>query len=175
MDTCSRYHLKIWSNCHSNCSFPIFLCPISSNCPRMFSLLTFIIAVNMDHGQTTQSFFDHCYFFSRFESTMTNPLELLMPMQPWNKGIDAREERIIGKGDWCLGSRWTLLMWLLLGPPASCCVRLCVWGEGVYVSAIEDHAVSFGNMFVIWYIGWFCTVFVSLPHIRYLKYFITSS
>jgi hypothetical protein len=93
VDTCSRYDLKIWSNCHSNCSFPIFLCPISSNCPRMFSLLTFIIAVNMDHGQTTQSFFDHCYFFSRFVSTMTNPLELLMPMQPWNKGIDAREER----------------------------------------------------------------------------------
>ena len=30
-------------------------------------------------------------------------------------------------------------------------------------------------LFVICYIGCFCTVFVSLPRIRYLEYFITSS
>ena len=93
VDTCSRYDLKIWSNCHSNCSFSIFLRPISSNCPRMFSLLTFIISVNMDHAKTAQPFVDRCSSFSRFESTMTNPLELLVPMEPWSKWIDAREER----------------------------------------------------------------------------------
>jgi hypothetical protein len=161
VDTCSRYDLKIWSNCHSNCSFPIFLCPISLNCPRMFPLLTFIISVNMDHGQTTQPFFDHCYFFSRFESTMTNPLELLVPMQPWSKGIDAREDR----NHW-----WRRLMtWIQLNIVDVIPIRTTSF------VLREDHAVSFGNLFVICYIGWFCTVFVSLPHIRYLKYFITSS
>jgi hypothetical protein len=55
-------------------------------------------------------------------------------------------------------------------------LRAIVCGErGVYVVAIEDRAVSFGNQFVVCYIGGFCTVFVSLPHIRYLKYFISSS
>jgi hypothetical protein len=161
VDTCSRYDLKIWSNCHSNCSFPIFLCPISLNCPRMFPLLTFIISVNMDHGQTTQPFFDHCYFFSRFESTMTNPLELLVPMQPWSKGIDAREDR----NHW-----WRRLMtWIQLNIVDVIPIRTTSF------MLREDHAVSFGNLFVICYIGWFCTLFVSLPHIRYLKYFITSS
>jgi hypothetical protein len=29
-------------NCHSNCSVPIFMCPVSSNRIRMISLLTFI-------------------------------------------------------------------------------------------------------------------------------------
>ena len=175
VDTCSRYNLKIWSNCHSNCSFSIFLCPISSNCPRMFSLLIFIISVNMDHGQTTQLFFDHCNSFSRFESTMTNPLELLVSNQPWSKGIDAREER----NHWDRG----LMPWIQMNIADVIAIRttgfvlrafVCV-GRGIYVASIEDHAVSFGNMFVIWYIGWFCTVFVPLPHIRYLKYFITSS
>ena len=47
------------------------------------------------------------------------------------KGSMQGKKGIIGKGDWCLGSSWTLLMWFLLGPPASCCVLLCVWGEGV--------------------------------------------
>jgi hypothetical protein len=40
---------------------------------------------------------------------------------------------------------------------------------------IKDHAVSSGNLFIICYIGWFCIVFMSLPHIRCLEYFITSS
>jgi hypothetical protein len=64
---------------------------------------------------------------------------------------------------------------LMLKPPAS----YCVWGRGCWLRCIENHAVSSGNLFVIGYIRWFCTVFVSLPHnhIRYLEYvyFITSS
>jgi hypothetical protein len=96
----------------------------------MFSLLIFIISVNMDHSQTTQLFFDHCNSFSRFESTMTNPLELLVFNQPWSKGIDAREER----NHWDRG----LMPWIQMNiadviairTTASCCVRLCVWGGG---------------------------------------------
>ena len=38
---------------------------------------------------------------------------------------------------------------LMLGPPASCCVCLCVWRS----RCIKDHAVSSGNLFVICYIG----------------------
>jgi hypothetical protein len=68
---------------------------------------------------------------------------------------------------------WTFdMIALMLGPPASCCV--CV-GRGWRSRCIKDHAVSSGNLFVICYIGWFCIVFVSLPHIRFLEYFITSS
>jgi hypothetical protein len=63
------------------------------------------------------------------------------------------------------------------------------WCDGSYVGAtgfvlcvgrggsrcIEDHVDRSGNLFVISYIRWFCTVFMSLPHmIRYLEYFITS-
>ena len=62
---------------------------------------------------------------------------------------------------------------LLSGPSVLCCV--CLWLGGS--RCIEDHAVSSGNLFlfVICYIGWFCAVFVSLPHMRFLEYFITSS
>jgi hypothetical protein len=45
-----------------------------------------------------------------FLATYATPLELLMPVQPWSKG----KTWIIGKGDWCLGSRWTFLMGMLL-------------------------------------------------------------
>ena len=51
----------------------------------------------------------------------------------------------------------------LMGPPASYCVCVCVCGEEGVSRCIEDHAVSSGNLFVTCYIGWFCTVFVSLP------------
>jgi hypothetical protein len=41
---------------------------------------------------------------------------------------------------------------LMLEPPASCCVCLCVWGRGCWSRYFEKHAVSTGNMFVICYI-----------------------
>ena len=56
-------------NCHSNCSLPIVLCPVSLN--RLKSVFSARIhnSVNMEHGQTTQLFFTHCSFFPCFEST----------------------------------------------------------------------------------------------------------
>ena len=79
---------------------------------------------------------------------------------------------IIGKGDWCLRPRWTF--WCDWSYVEATGIVLCVWGEGGS-RCIQDHVVSFVNLFVICCIGWFCTVFVSLPHIGNLEYFITSS
>ena len=43
------------------------------------------------------------------------------------------------------------------------CVFVCE-RRGCWSRFIENHAVSSGNLFVICYIVWYCTVFVSLPH-----------
>jgi hypothetical protein len=65
---------------------------------------------------------------------------------------------------------WLLLCW-------SHRLRVVRVGRGCWSRFIENHAVSFGNLFVICYIVWFCTVFMPWPHIhiRYLEYvyFIT--
>ena len=80
---------------------------------------------------------------------------------------------IIGKRNWCLGSRWTF--WCDCSYVGATGFVLCVWGGGWRSCCIKDYAVSSGNLFVICYIGWFCIIFVSLPHIRCLEYFITST
>ena len=104
---------------------------------------------------------------------MTTPLELLILVQPWSKGIDARdhwEKKLM------LGSRWTF--WCDCSYVGATSFVLCVFvcvGREWRSRCIKDHAASFGNLFVICYIGWFCIVFVSLPHIHCLEYFITSS
>jgi hypothetical protein len=93
-----------------------------------------------------------------------------------NHEVKGSMQGIIGKRNWCLGSRWTF--WCdcsYVGATGFVlCVFVCV-GRGWRSRCIKDHVVSSGNLFVICYIGWFCIVFVSLPHIRCLKYFFTSS
>ena len=93
------------------------------------------------------------------------------PCNHESKGVDARGERNHCERRLMPWIQMNILIWLLL------CwgLRLrVVCGEGVS-RCIEDHAVSSVNLFVICYIGWFCIVFMSLPHIRCLEYFITSS
>jgi hypothetical protein len=67
-------HMKTFTPifCHSNCSLPIVLCPVSLNHLKSVFSAHIHIFVNMEHGQTTQPFFTHCSFFPCFESTTRN-------------------------------------------------------------------------------------------------------
>ena len=83
-------------------------------------------------------------------------------------GLMQGKKGIIGKGDNALDpDKHFDVIALMLGPPASC----CVWRERVS----RWLQIMRWILFVICYIGCFCTVFVSLPRIRYFEYFITSS
>ena len=85
-----------------------------------------------------------------------------MPMQPWSKQIDARGKRNHWKSRLMPWIQMNILMWLFLC--WSHRLRIVCGGRRCWSRCIENHAVSFRNLFVICYIGLFCTFFVSLPH-----------
>jgi len=58
------------------------------------------------------------------------PLDLLMPVQPWSKGIAAREERNHWERRLMPWIQLNILMWLLLCWGHRLRETMCVWGAG---------------------------------------------
>jgi hypothetical protein len=94
------------------------------------------------------------------------------------KQRDRCKKGITIKGDWCFGFRWTL--WYdcsYVGAPGFVFfVIVCVGKrEGRVTLHWRSRGELWKYLFKICYIGWICTVFVSLSHNRYLRGFIISS